>query len=132
LALVTGACIVYFGHLAIVENDTAKRQQTSFGTADQCERRGRGNENWCHYTFAVGDDWYRGVSETYPEVTFGQTVEVYYDRQNPQMNALEDFSDKSRKDERFVYMLLLVLAAAGTFTVWNEGSEGTSPNKPTP
>ena len=30
--LFTIACIVFYGHRAIVENDTAKRQQTSFGT----------------------------------------------------------------------------------------------------
>jgi hypothetical protein len=128
----TIACIVFYGHSAIVENDTATRQQTSFGTTDQCERRGRGYENWCHYSFAVGDDWYRGVSQTYPEVTFGQTVEVYYDSQDPRMNTLEDFSGQSRKDERLVYILLLVLAAAGTFILWNEEPGGASPDERTP
>jgi len=130
--LVAIGCIVFYGHLAIVENDTAKRQQTTFGTTNDCESRGRGNENWCHYTFAVGDDWYKGVSETYPEVTFGQTVQVYYDSQNPGMNALEDYSGRSRKDEHFVYIFLLVLAAAGTVILWNEGPKGTSPDQPTP
>ena len=110
-------CIVISGRLAIVENDAAQRQQTSFGTTDQCERRGRGSENWCHYSFAVGDDWYRGASETYPEVTFRQTVVVYYDTKNPRMNSLVDFSVKSRKDARLVYIFLLVLAATGTY--WN-------------
>jgi beta-lactamase regulating signal transducer with metallopeptidase domain len=61
-------------------------------------------------------------------VTFGQTVEVYYDSQNPRMNALEDFSARSRKDERFVYILLLVLAVTGTFILWNEEPRGASPN----
>jgi hypothetical protein len=131
-ALITVACIVFYVHLAITENDAARRQRTSFGTTSQCERRGRGLENWCHYSFAVGDNWYRGVSQTYPEVTFGQTVEVYYDSQNPRMNALEDFSAKSRKDERFVYILLLVLAATGTFILWNEESRGASSDAQTP
>jgi hypothetical protein len=128
----TIACILFYGHRAIVENDTAKRQQTSFGTTDQCERRGKGYENWCHYSFAVGDLWYRGVSQTYPEVTFGQTVEVHYDSQNPRMNALEDFSGKSRKDERFVYILLLVLAATGTIMIWNEEPGGGSSDERVP
>jgi hypothetical protein len=125
--LITVACIVFEGHLAIIENDTAKRQQTCFGTTSQCERLGRGRENWCHYSFAVDDNWYRGASPTYPEVTFGQTVEVFYDRQNPRMNSLEDFSAKSRKHERFVYILLLILAATGTVMLWNEEPRGVSP-----
>jgi hypothetical protein len=125
-------CIVFYGHLAIIENDTAKRQQTSFGTTSQCERLGRGRENWCHYWFAVGDNWYRGVSQTYPEVTFGQTVEVYYDNQDPRINSLEDFSAKSRKDERFVYIFLLALAATGTFILWNEEPRGVSADEQSP
>ncbi|MEA2259370.1 MAG: hypothetical protein QOJ51_2195 [Acidobacteriaceae bacterium] len=40
------------------------------------------------------------------------------------MNTLEDFSGQSRKDERLVYILLLVLAAAGTFILWNEEPGG--------
>jgi hypothetical protein len=59
-------------------------------------------------------------------------VEVYYDSQNPRMNALEEFSGKSRKDERFVYILLLVLAAAGTFILSNEEPRGASPDERTP
>jgi hypothetical protein len=72
------------------------------------------------------------VSAKYPEVTFGQTVEVYYDSQDPRMNTLEDFSGQSRKDERLVYILLLVLAAAGTFILWNEEPGGGSPDERTP
>jgi beta-lactamase regulating signal transducer with metallopeptidase domain len=59
-------------------------------------------------------------------------VEVYYDSQNPRINGLEDFSAKSRKDERFVYILLLILAATGTFILWNEEPRGISPDEPTP
>jgi hypothetical protein len=65
-------------------------------------------------------------------VTFGQKVVVYYDSQSPGMNALEDFSGRSRKDERFVYILLVVLAATGTFILWNEEPRGASPDDRTP
>jgi hypothetical protein len=65
-------------------------------------------------------------------VTFGQTVVVYYDSQNPRVNGLEDFSGKSRKDERFVYILLLVLAATGTIMIWNEEPEGGSSDERVP
>jgi hypothetical protein len=42
--LFTIAFTVFYGHLAIVANETAKRQQTSVGTY-QCERCA-GYENW--------------------------------------------------------------------------------------
>jgi hypothetical protein len=35
---------------------------------------------------------------------------VYYDFQNSAMNALEDFSERSRKDRNFAYMLLFAAA----------------------
>jgi hypothetical protein len=67
-------CIVFFGYRAAVENDSASRQQTSFGTIAQCEHRGRGNENYCHYTFPVGDEQYAGVSKAEQGAGFGQTA----------------------------------------------------------
>jgi hypothetical protein len=78
--------IVLFGYRAAVENDSASRQETSFGTIAQCEHRGRGNENFCHYTFPVGDEQYTGVSKAEPGVGFGQKVTVYYNSQNPNVN----------------------------------------------
>jgi Protein of unknown function (DUF3592) len=112
-------CIAFFGYRAAVENDSASRQQTSFGTIAQCEQRGRGNENYCHYTFPVGDEQYTSVNKAEPGVGFGQSVVVYYDRQDPRVNALEDFSEQSGKNKRFVYILLLVLAAILAFIVWD-------------
>jgi hypothetical protein len=112
-------CIIFFGFRAAVENDSARRQQTSFGTIVQCEQRGRGNENYCHYTFPVGDEQYAGVSKAEQGVGFGQTAVVYYDSQNPRVSALEDFSEQSRKSMRFVYFLLLTLAAAVAFILWD-------------
>jgi hypothetical protein len=43
---------------------------------------------------------------------------VYYDSQNPAMNALEDFSEKSRKDRNVAYMLLFVVAALVAFILY--------------
>jgi hypothetical protein len=43
---------------------------------------------------------------------------VYYDSQNLAMNALEDFSENSRKDRNFAYMLLFVVAALVAFILY--------------
>jgi hypothetical protein len=112
-------CIVFFGYRAAVENDSASRQQTSFGTIFQCENRGRGNDNYCHYTFSVGDEQYAGVSIAEPGAGFGQTATVYYDSQDPRVSALEDFSEQSRKNMRFVYFCMLALAATVAFILWD-------------
>jgi len=117
-------CIIFFGYRAAVENDSARRQQTSFGTIVQCEQRGRGNENYCHYTFPVGDEQYAGVSKAGQGVGFGQTAMVYYDSQNPRVSALEDFSEQSRKSMRFVYFFLLTLAATVAFILWDRAPHG--------
>jgi len=103
----------------MLENDSASRQQTSFGTILQCEQRGRGNDNYCHYTFPVGDEQYAGVSKAGQGLGFGQTAMVYYDSQDPRVNALENFSEQSRTSMRFVYFLLLTLAATVGFILWN-------------
>ena len=99
--------------------DSASRQQTSFGTIVQCEQRGRGHENYCHYTFPVGDEQYTGVSKAGQGAKFGQTAIVYYDSQDPEVSALEDFSKQSRESMRFVYVLLLTLAATVAFILWD-------------
>jgi hypothetical protein len=112
-------CIVFFGYRAAVENDSASRQQTSFGTIVQCEQRGRGHENYCHYTFPVGDEQYAGVSEAEQGARFGQTAMVYYDSQDPRVSALEDFSEQSRKSMCSVYFLLLTLVATVAFILWD-------------
>ena len=112
-------CIFFFGHRAAVEHDSATRQQTCFGTIVQCEQRGRGHENYCHYTYPLGNEQYVGVSIAEQGAEFGQTTTVYYDSQDPQVSALEDFSEQSRKSMRFVYFALLALAATVAFVLWN-------------
>jgi hypothetical protein len=112
-------CIVFFGFRAEVAHDSASRQQTSFGTILQCEHRGRGNGNYCHYTFPVGDEQYAGVSKAEEGVGFGQTAIVYYDSQDSKVNALENFSEQSRKSRLLVYFFLLTLAATIAFILWD-------------
>ena len=119
-------CIVFFGYRAAVESDSASRQQTRFGTIVQCEQRGRGHENYCHYTFPVGDEQYAGVNIAVQGVGFGQTAMVYYDSQDPRVSALEDFFEQSRKSMRFVYFLLLILAATVAFILWDRAPVGSS------
>jgi hypothetical protein len=111
--------IIFFGYRAAVENDSASRQQTSFGTIAQCEERGRGHENYCHYTFPVGDEYYAGVSEAERGLRFGQVVMVYYDSQNVRVSSLESFSERRRESMHFVYFFLLTLAATVAFILWN-------------
>jgi hypothetical protein len=42
-------------------------------------------------------------------VTVGSRVLVFYDQQDPSMNALEDFGEMSRRDRGFCYILLFVI-----------------------
>jgi hypothetical protein len=103
----------------MLENDSASRQQTSFGTILQCEHRGRGNDNYCHYTFPVGDEQYEGVSKAGEGLGFGRIATVYYDSQDPGVNALENFSEQSRANVHFVYFFLVTLAGIVGFILWN-------------
>lgn len=111
-------CVLFFGFRAGVEKDAASRQRKSFGTIGQCNSSWRGG-NYCHYTFPVGDEQYANVNRAAPELELGQTVVVHYDSQYPGTNALEDFSEQSRKDRRFVYILLLVLVAVVAAIFWD-------------
>lgn len=122
-------CIIFFGYRAVIEKDSASRQKTSFGTIGQCEERGRGNENYCDYTFSVGNEQYTAVSKAEIGVDFGKTVTVYYDGHDPQVSALEDFSEQSRHDLRFVYILGSVLAAVVSLVLWGRAPSGEASDK---
>ena len=124
--------ISFFGYRAAVDNNSASRQKASFGTISQCEERGRGHENYCHYTFPVGDEQYAGVNRAESNAEFGQTVTVYYDGGDPSVSALEDFSEQSHKDVRFVYILLLVLVASVAFVLWDRAPGRNTSEADTP
>jgi hypothetical protein len=124
--------VFFFGFRAVNQNDAAGNQRTSFGTIIQCEHRGRGNENYCHYTFPVGDEQYTGVNQADSELGFGQTVVVYYDYQNPGVNALEDFTQQCRKSKNIVYILLLVLTVVVAFIFLNGTPSRQTSDKPNP
>lgn len=111
--------IVFFGYRAVVESDSASRQETSFGTIGQCEERGRGHENYCDYTFSIGDEQYTAVRKAARGLEIGQSVTVYYDGQDPQINALEDFSEQSRRDLNVVYIAGLALVIVAAFALWD-------------
>jgi hypothetical protein len=120
VALYLFLAALFLAFRATGEKDTASRQQTSFGIIAQCERRGRGGvDDYCHYTFPVGDEQYIGVNQAASGLEFGQTVVVYYDRQDPGVSALEDFSEQSRNNMRFVYIFLLALVATVAFIIRN-------------
>jgi hypothetical protein len=99
-------------------SDAAKREQTSFGVVTECEHHARAG-NYCHYTFSVGDERYIGADPAVSEVEFGHTVQVYYDSQDPRMNSLEDFSAESRRDKKFIYILLFAIGAFAAFVMYS-------------
>lgn len=121
--------MVFFGYRAAIENDSASRQKTSFGTLGQCEVRGRGNQYYCDYTYSVGDEQYTEVNKAASGVEFGQTVTVYYDREGPQVSALEDFSEQSRHDLRLVYFFGSVLVAVLAFVLWGRAPAGETSDR---
>jgi len=89
------------------EQAAATRQQTSQGVVTAYDRS---DHNQCSYDFSVLGRPYSGRrSANTTDVIVGDHVLVYYDSQNPTMNALEDFSEMSRRDRGFCYILLFVI-----------------------
>ncbi len=88
------------------EQAAATSQQTSQGVVTAYDRS---DHNQCSYDFSVLGRRYSGRSSAdTTDVTVGDHVLVYYDSQDPTMNALEDFSQMSRRDRGFCYFLLIV------------------------
>ena len=123
-------CVLFSGFRAGVERGAASRQRTSLGIIGQCNSSWRGG-NYCHYTFPVGDEQYANVNKAAPELELGQTVVVYYDSKYPETNALEDFSEQSRKDGRFVSILLLVFGAVVAAIFWDRTPYRKTAGEPT-
>ena len=94
---------------AIRENAAATRQQTTLGTVTGCEPS---NHNQCSYAFTANGRQYTGKRPAATtDITVGDRVLVYYDSQDPTMNALEDFSEMSHRDMGFAEMLLFAICA---------------------
>jgi len=72
-----------------------------------------------------------GVNRAEPDVGFGQTVTVYYDSRDPSVSALEDFSEQSRKDLRFVSIFLVVLVFTVAFVLWDRAPDRKTSDEPT-
>jgi hypothetical protein len=123
--------IAFFGYRAALHHDSATMQQTALGTITQCEFRGRGHENYCHYIFPVGEQQFMGVNKAEPDASSGQSVTVYYDSRYPSDSALEDFSGQSRKDLRFVCVLLVVLVGTVAFVLWDRAPDRKTSDEPT-
>lgn len=124
--------VVFLSYRAAIERDYASREKTSFGTIGQCEDRGRGNENYCDYTFSAGDEEYTEASKAEAGVGFGQTVTVYYDGRDPRVSSLEDFSERSRYDLRFACILGFVLPAVIAIVLWGRAPAGEASDSHAP
>ena len=86
------------------EEGAASRQQTTEGTVTSYQKS---NHNRCSYTFAVHGKPYSGRDSCPNDnVALGEQVTVYYDREKPHINALEDFSAHSGRDQGFGTMCL--------------------------
>lgn len=92
---------------AAKEHAAATRQQTSQGVVTAYDRS---DHNQCSYGFDILGKRYSGRrSADTTDINVGDHVLVYYDSQNPTMNALENFSEMSRRDSGFCYILLFLI-----------------------
>jgi len=95
---------------AVRESRAASRQQSTEGRVIGYERS---NYNQCRYTFSVHGRPYGGMrSALTTDVTVGDRVLVYFDSQDPTMNALEDFSAMSQRDKGLCSCSSLSLAVS--------------------
>ncbi len=106
---------------AIRENSAARRQQTSQGLVTSYEPS---QHNQCRYTFPVQGKRYSGMaSAPTTDVAIGDRVLVYFDSQDPTMNALEDFTSMSQRDKGFVSILIVVIAAFVGFILISKATQ---------
>lgn len=57
------------------------------------------------------------------DVAIGDRVLVYFDSQDPTMNALEDFTSMSQRDKGFVSILIVVIAAFVGFILISKATQ---------
>lgn len=102
------------------EDRAARRQQTSQGVVTAYDRS---DHNQCSYNFsALGKPYTGRRSANTTEVTVGDHVLVYYDSQDPAMNALDDFSEMSHRDRSFCYILLFVIGAFPVIILYSKAT----------
>jgi hypothetical protein len=114
---------------AVREARAASRQQTSQGVVTAYDRS---DHNQCSYIFSARGTHYtgrRGADTT--DVRVGDHVLVYYDSQDPTMNALEDFSQMSRRDQGFCYILLFVIGVVAAFVLYSRATRTGQGNRST-
>jgi hypothetical protein len=128
IPFVFGVLIV--GSEAAREAKAAGRQQTSQGVVTAYDPS---DHNQCSYTFSVLGRPYTGSrSADTTDVTVGNRVFVYYDSQNPTMNALEDFSEMSHRDRSFCFILIFAIGIFPVIILYAKamhvGQENRSPD----
>jgi hypothetical protein len=109
----------FFVFRAEVEKRHADRQETSFGVIGHCEKRGRSQDDYCSYSFPVGEEQFWGMSKAVQAFSFDRKILVYFDSQDPRVNALEDFPTRSRRNMRIACLLFLVFVVTFAFVVWD-------------
>jgi hypothetical protein len=109
--------VFYFSSQAVTENNAASRQQTSYGLVSDCHNASHG-EHFCDYAFPTNGDEYRGSGSVSQNVQLGSTVLVYYDSHDPSNNALEGFSEQSRKDRDYAFLFLALTAIIIAIVLW--------------
>jgi Protein of unknown function (DUF3592) len=112
---------------AVREAKAASRQQTSQGVVTAYNRS---DHNRCSYTFLAFGRQYagrRGADTT--DVSVGDHVLVFYDSEDPTMNAIEDFSQMSRRDSGFCYYLLFVIGGVAAFVLYSKATRTGQGNR---
>jgi hypothetical protein len=94
----------------------AERQQSTTGIVTAYTPS---NHNRCTYTFEIRGTRYSGTWSSPTETAnVGQAVQVYYDRNNPATNSLEDFGSASRRQRGVQLFLGLGACAVVGFVVY--------------
>jgi hypothetical protein len=106
------------------EAQAASRQQAAQGSVTSYQRS---DHNRCSYTFTVLGRSYSGRdSSPMDDIAAGERVTVYYDREDPTYNALEDFSKQAGRDQGFALICLCgvgIVAGVVLYNKWQQKRE---------